>query len=344
MRRSVSSFVVGFVSAAAVVAASVAAQNARDPHEQHAARTRVAAQGVTHAMAMTLVGRHPRIAVQVEGIDRPLSFVVDTAAGGGVMDAALAERAGLLDAPGGAVSVTGASSTVSANRFTRPLAFTAGSFTWQAPMLAMDMSHIARDGDPAIDGILGNDVLSRFDLRFDVPAGQLTLAPPGSSTSTAGCLANAVTERAGPLRHFAFVPARIATTDGVVDVTAVVDTGASQTILNPAAARALGLVEGDPRLRVRKDGTRGLTNVEVKTWLYDLPGFSIGDWTAGALEVRVTDLPVFASLGQKERPAMILGVDALRSARLEIAAGAERICVSAAVSASTVAENGNPLR
>ena len=327
MRRSVLSFLALSLSAAAVAAVSFAAQDARDPHERHAARTQVVPEGGTHAIAMTLVGKHPRISVRVEGIDRPLSFVVDTAAGGGVMDAALAERAGLLAEPGNAVSVTGASSTVSANRFTRPLKLAAGGFAWQATMLAMDMSHFSRDGDTPIDGILGNDVLARFDLRFDLQVGQLTLAPPASASEA--CLANAVAGRQGPLRNFAFVPVRIAVGDGAVDITAVVDTGASQTILNPAAARALGLVEGDPRLRLRGEGTRGLTNREVKTWLYDLPGFSAGTWSAGALEVRVADLPVFASLGQAERPAMILGADALRTARLEISAGAERICLAA---------------
>lgn len=305
---------------AATMAAGVAA---------HGQSTVPASDGAARTIAMSLVGKHPRIEVHVEGVERPLSFVVDTAAGGGVLDAALAERLGLLDAKASEVSVTGASSTVRANRFTRSLRLTAGAFKWQAAMLAMNLAHIARDGDAPIDGIIGNDVLARFDLRFDLPAGTLTLTPPRNDGDGA-CIANALRERQGPLRNFAFVPATIAAGDTALELTAVVDTGASQTILNMAAARALGLTENDARLRVREDGTRGLTNTAVKTWLYDLPGFTVGNWTAGALEVRVADLPVFASLGQTDRPTMILGVDALRTARLDISAGAERICVSAA--------------
>jgi len=281
-----------------------------------------------HRIDMQLVGHHPRVEVRIEGIDRPLSFVVDTAAGATVIDAALAEEIGLFEAQSRQVQVQGAGGNAGAARVTALRDLAAGSFRWKAQMLAMDLSNIARDGAPPVDGILGNDLMSRFDLRFDLPAGHLLLAQPGSLPRP-GCLDNALPQRGPALQRFAFLEARMQDGPYRSPVMAVVDTGAAQTVLNVPAARALGVAGNDARLRLREAGTQGLAGQVAETWLYTLPSLDIGDWQLPAMEVRISALPVFSRLGLDAQPALILGIDALRETRVDVLANAAAVCLAA---------------
>lgn len=286
----------------------------------------LAQANTSHRVPMSLVGTHPRIDVRIDSVERPLSFVVDTAAGASVVDAALAERLGLIDTTRTMAPVHGAGGSVAGARVTGSLDLSAGTFAWKAQLLAIDLSHIAEADAPPIDGILGNDLLTRFDTRFDLPARQLTLAPAGS-LSTDGCLDNALPGRADALRRFPFVPAQLQDGDRTVDAMAVVDSGAAQTVLNWPAARALGLAEGEARLRSRADGTRGLSNDAIPTWLYALPTLAIDGRALPTTDVRISALPVFATLGLDTRPALILGVDALHEHRIDVLAGAAAVCL-----------------
>lgn len=280
----------------------------------------------THHIAMQLVGKHPRAEVRIDGIDRPLSFVVDTAAGGSVIDVALAARLGLLNGGRAPMQVQGAGGSTSAPGATRLLDLTADGFRWKAQLLAIDLSAIAEGDAPAIDGILGNDLMSRFDVRFDLPAGRLSLAPAGSLPRNA-CLDNAYPERQPGLQRFTFAHAGLEDGGQQTQAIAVIDTGAAQTVLNRAAARALGIADDDARLRRREAGTRGLSEHTVDTWLYALPVLRLGDQRLAAGEVRISALPVFTTLGLAEAPALILGVDALRDRRIDVLADAAGTCV-----------------
>ena len=279
----------------------------------------------THHIPMSLIGQHPRIEVRIDGVERPLSFVVDTAAGASVVDVVLAEQLALIDTTRNIANVQGAGGAATGVRVTRLLELGADAYRWKAQMLALDLSHIAQDDGPPIDGILGNDLMSRFDVRFDLPGGRLTLAPTGSLPRTQ-CLDNAQPDRKPGLRRFAFVPAQLGDGAQQVEAMAVVDTGAAQTVLNRAAAQALGLADDDARLRRRAVGTRGLSTHTVDTWLYALPRLTIAGQPLPAREVRVSALPVFATLGLDATPGLILGVDALRDRAVDVLAGAEAVC------------------
>ncbi|UNK42411.1 aspartyl protease family protein [Luteimonas sp. S4-F44] len=286
-----------------------------------------------HRIAMDLVGKHPRVEVRIEGVERPLSFVVDTAAGASVVDLALAERFELLAATSREMTIQGAGGSAAATRVTALQALSAGDFAWKAQLLAMDLSQIAEGDAPPVEGILGNDLMARFDLRFDLPAGELVLAPAGS-LPRAACLDNALPQRAAGLQRFAFVPAQLRDGPHEAQATAVVDTGAAQTVLNLPAARALGVTEDDARLRRRDAGTRGIAEQVVETWLHTLPALAIGDWQLAATEVRISALPVFSVLGLAERPAVILGIDALRHRRVDVLANAAGVCLGPATTAN----------
>ena len=63
------------------------------------------------------------------------------------------------------------------------------------------------------------------------------------------------------------------------------------------------------------------------TWLYTLPGMTGSGWQHPAMEVRISELPVFKAIGLEQRPALILGADAMRGSQVDISAGAARICM-----------------
>jgi predicted aspartyl protease len=116
--------------------------------------------------------------------------------------------------------------------------------------LSMDRIPVAYFGGyPGIDGILGLDVLRDFDLDIDAPNRVLTLyrvrqceraGPPWDDPAT---LITGISTRMGWLE----MPFEI---DGIAE-TAVVDTGASNTVITPRMVRRLGLsdqVLADDRL------------------------------------------------------------------------------------------------
>ncbi len=281
----------------------------------------------THVLPMWMHGGHPIVAVQLGDSVEPLHFVIDSAAGATVVDEATARRRGLEDAASAERRVEGATDRSTILRRTRTAGWHLGTFTFDAAMLQTDLSRLAGDGDRRIDGILGNDVTSRFDTTYDIAAQQALLQPPGSLVHDDACLRNALPQRDASMQRFGFVPMRVTGTG--VEVIGVVDTGAAQTVLNGAAAAALGFrTDGsDARVTVRAKGTRGLGERVVETWLAPLPGLRTGSWEHPTLEVRISELPVFASLGLKERPALILGADAMTDTRVQIGRGAEWICL-----------------
>lgn len=280
----------------------------------------------TYEIPMWMQGGHPTVAVRLGDSVEPLHFVIDSAAGATVMDQATARRLGLDDPDAAGVEVEGATDSSAVLRRTRSTRWQVGTLSFEAATMQTDLSRLGKDGR-RIDGILGNDVTNRFDTTFDIAGQRVLLQPPGPMPADAGCVANAVPVRDASMQRFGFIPVQLGST--AVEAIAVVDTGAAQTVLNSAAASALGLrTDGsDARVRVREKGTRGLGDRVMETWLATLPGLRMGRWQHAPLEVRISELPVFASLGLKERPALILGADAMADTRVQMGSGAAWICL-----------------
>ncbi|MHC9085747.1 aspartyl protease family protein [Luteimonas sp. RIT-PG2_3] len=280
-----------------------------------------------HDIPMWMQGGHPTVAVQVNNSVEPLHFVIDSAAGATVIDETTARRIGLEDPTAEGVAVEGATDRSALLRRSREAHWRVGSLSFHAAAMQTDLSRLGRASPRRIDGILGNDITHAYDVTFDIVGQRVTLQPPGTLKLDSACAANALPHRDASMAHFGFVVMQLGTQK--IDAVAVIDTGAAQTILNGAAANALGLsTDGsDQRLRVRETGTRGLGERAIETWLYTLPSLAMGPWAHAPLEVRISELPVFASLGLKERPALILGADAMLDARVQISAGAAHICL-----------------
>jgi hypothetical protein len=212
----------------------------------------------------------------------------------------------------------------------------AGGPTVAVRAVLTDMSRFTTDGI-AYDGILGNDVLRQFEVRFDVPAGALTMALPGSGASLRedlDCIPNLRDSSAVPgLAGFGFFDLSLRLSrseDPGVKVRAVLDTGAAATVINPMAAAALGVTEGDSRLRPFEDGTKGFSGAAVNTHLLDLDGTSAAGWRWKPSTVRVSPLPVFQVLGLDQQPAAVVGIDFLRHVAIGFDAGLPTLCFSRA--------------
>lgn len=191
------------------------------------------------------------------------------------------------------------------------------------PLVSLDALHI---GDlsvrrvPALvvesavlgdyDGILGLDVLRLYDLRIDVPAGRLALVPPRAPAAEDGV----------PLRD---VRAGIVAVDATIDGTAVVailDTGLPRTMLNAAAAAAIGL---DTRAGAVRRGIDG-TGIRTVTGTAQRVTVGVATLLSGAV-VDVADAPLFAIAGLADRPALLLGADAFARCAVLIAWTARRL-------------------
>jgi predicted aspartyl protease len=257
-------------------------------------------------LPLRMQGAHPVVEVRLEGRAAPLRMIVDTAAGRTIVDAALADALGLRD--DGKVQVSGAAGATDAVSTGKRIRLSLGEFTFDVRPLV-------------------HPVNQAVDVRFDLPAGTLSLAPAGTQPgwSTGGtCLANVGGD--GPA-GFGFVDGTLRRGDTHTPIRAVVDTGAAQSVLNPAALRALGLGLDDPALRVRDAGTRGFGAGKIDTWLLGGLDLDIAGVATGPMEMRVSDLPVFGFIRLADRPGMILGIDVLSRRPLTLLGGMRTICI-----------------
>lgn len=276
-----------------------------------------------YRLPLSLIGDHPVVEARLPGVERTLRFVVDSAASGGAIDRAFAQSAGPAISDAGSEAVSGAGGAMGEQPLARVQGLRVGELVVDGEFVVADLSPVAKNAGTPIDGILGNDVTARYDATYDYGAGVLLLRD--AAADKGDCIANSFPGRAAPLQRFAFVDVEV---QGV-SMRAVIDTGAAQTAINLAAAKALGVEPGDARLRVRANGSSGLeAGKKIDTWLYDIAGMRLGDWTVGEMEVRVSEMPVFGMLSPDGRPAMILGYDVLRQRRVTVEKGGSGFCVA----------------
>ena len=223
------------------------------------------------------------------------------------------------------------------------------------PQEHMDPSH-----DP-VEGMLGQEVLERFDVDLDFPAGRLRLWKPGTARAEAkrAGMTNieAVVVNETRLLGFRVVSANAPKGSSGNDVLAqpflgVVDCGASFSVVNWNAASLLGLppqsdgvykkmpmvqgigVDGRPQLLPTTNiGVsfcgNAIQNKEDKstTMSFEAPPSDWKPWNA--VSMAIGDLPVFSQLLGDGRsaykgPAGIIGLDILSQRRVILETGVGR--------------------
>jgi predicted aspartyl protease len=181
---------------------------------------------------------------------------------------------------------------------------------WEA-----SLDEVPGDG-VAVAGILGQDFLALHDVELDFDGHKLRLYPAGHGVG-------AITK---PLAKvpFTVLPEGLLSIDVRVDdaapLPAIVDLGASASILNRRGAKLAGW---EPPLRKEKGSSGAKGKRKAKAAAVGADGAAIavvphpfGHVDMGGRRVSdplffVGDLPVFTTLHLGDRPAMILGLDVL---------------------------------
>ena len=170
------------------------------------------------------------------------------------------------------------------------------------------------------DGILGLEALDGFDLEMDLPAGTLSFyrrrtcpqgAPPWSGP-VAGVRRLPAGETAA---NRPFVPARL----NGRPAHALLDTGATDTVVDSALARAAGAPAAPPRGGETTTMVT-ITDPEVVIWRH---GFEVLE-VAGA-RIRAPRLWI-APLG--EQPNLVVGQDILAGLRIWLSAGSGTVHIA----------------
>jgi len=169
-----------------------------------------------------------------------------------------------------------------------------------------------------LDGLLGADILSDFDVDLDLPRHQVTFYQKQTCPTAAPNWAGPYTSVSTGLSPGGrlFFPVQL---DGH-RLTAIIDTGSQLTVLATASARSLGLTEA-LLSRDRSVGTQGVAGGPLTSRVHQFTRLQVGTEVIRNPQILVTDL----SLNEAD---IVLGVDILNSRRLWLSYGSRRIFLS----------------
>lgn len=284
-----------------------------------------------YEIPLTMRAGLPVIEAELPGENIPLRFVFDTGADVNVIEKQVAKRLKLDDSSRGKIVVNGTIkedliklTNVKFGNLTIPTLDVVG-VNFNSPSITPDKF---------IDGILGLDVLRDFDMTVDVPTKKLILEKPTADTNRfegSECFSNAIGRLRSwsePRSIYADILLPHKDLEGqFAKVHAYVDTGAAITILNWHAAKAIGLMPGDPSLVKSEKMVRGLDpNGRTETYFYELQGLKFGTSQIGPLKVIISDVAGFSRHGMDGKPGVLLGIDVLKQQRLIISQGGGRLC------------------
>jgi len=176
----------------------------------------------------------------------------------------------------------------------------------------MDLAGFESSGMPVF-GILGFDVLSRFDVLLDFEQETVALHPRAGSVDACAVCAGAMTV---PFSLVQGTVIRIEVTISGQPIVALLDTGSGRSGMNHLAAKAIG-VELPPTPPGSHGQALQVDAVEVG-----------GEVLARNLLVGVVDLPVFTAVGVADGPTMLVGTGALAGRRVGISYGTGRLSIN----------------
>jgi predicted aspartyl protease len=258
----------------------------------------------------------PRIVAHVNG--EPALLVFDTGAGASVILRAAVARLHPREDPDHTLIAAGVGGTSRAH----PLivdSFEVGGLALRDQRFGTgDIGAVL--ANPAPDGMLGNDILSGFDIDLDLADGQATLyrareCPRGAPPWT-GPYATVPLLRDPGFAPLYGVPIEL---DGYT-LMATIDTGSETTVISSAAAAAIGItpamLAGDPGGNVS-----GLGRETLAARRHTFHALSIGTLTIADPRLSVFPLPDFAG-------DVLLGTDIMRHHRVWLAYATHRMLIS----------------
>lgn len=270
-------------------------------------------------LPIRMVGNFPLVEATING--RPARLLLDTGADGTVVSEDAFARLG-LERDYTLTASTAGLGAGSMNWPSKAVTTAVGTLTLMpAPVFVAHIKWPLRDQDE-VDGLLGGRVLSAYDADIDMPQGRLTLYQPRHCPNGPAPFGgpSMTLHAAGNLAHKLAIPIKV----DDINMIAVVDTGASATLLD---ARRVRLTAED----LAKDRTRRATTA-------DPVGLEVHVHRFGHVQV-----------GSEIIESPILAVGQLRVARLDALLGSDywrtrRVWLSYAGRTVTIAQRQPPPR
>ena len=240
------------------------------------------------------------VAVTIDG--QAATFKLDTGAGRSVVTPEAARRLNLARDPLVGAEVWGVGGIERASvAEPRSLSLAGVPLRQRTPtanaILAVGPLALSPGGGPPVDGLLGRDLLSAFDVELDAPGHRLTL------WSVSGCAGRFLSWQ-GPYDAMATLPAYgdalvlPVLADGT-SLRALPDTGATETTLGAAGVIRLGLAAP----RVPGGTVRGFGTRARPAWPVRLSSLRVGDQAERDVAVVATRLRFYPFVD------MLLGAD-----------------------------------
>ncbi len=261
---------------------------------------------------------HPVVLVRIDG-GAPKRFVIDTAASSTtIMPKLRTEMPGLVaklsdDPLDGAAGRSDVETTVVKQ-------VEVAGHVFRSPELMLlppgPTDHLG------VDGILGADIIADYVIELDIPGRSWRMTPKVEAGMLGGLPASV------PFVLDDMRAPRLAIRLNGVEVPAILDTGARGTIINWAAAKAIGITLDSPGV-VKATDIKGATNHAMPSVEAPIAALTIGEARVEGRKVRIADLSIFKILGfTLEQPAVILGIDMFADRRFVIDHPALRLHVS----------------
>lgn len=287
---------------ASLLAASAASAQIKttSPYEALSSPLPVDTIGQSQDIAIGSDG-HNRMTVRVSvGGAGPYNFLVDTGADHTVVSSALANSLRL--GPGARVSMY----TIAGRHRVKTAAL--GDLQFSRKKIRNVNAAVLERENLGADGVLGIDSLKSQRVTFDFIKGVMTIVPSSSS------LEPAVDTRDTIVVTGRLKAGRLVLTEaraGGKSVSVVVDTGSDVTLGNAALRRRL---LGSKRLvAMGPVSLQSVTGHFIEGELMTLDELHVGGVKLQKLSIVFTDAPIFRVLKLDEKPALLLGMNAIRA-------------------------------
>jgi len=253
------------------------------------------------------INGHMRVPVDV-GDAGTYDFILDTAASRTAVMDNLVQELGWRPLEGEDGVLNGSSGQASIDLYA-PVALGIGDGVVFTPDLLPALNPLDIPGDPFF-GILGSNFFGAYAVEFDPAAQVLRFTGDGAAAFLGGGDSRFAEVSIQPAAAGLWSTTLVV---NGVDVAAVIDTGARHSMMNRAAASALGieLPEG-----AALEPISGASGHQTSGIALQVDAIAAGERVWNGQQVLVSDLHVFDVLGLHDRPAMIFASDMLLDGRL----------------------------
>ena len=254
---------------------------------------------------------HIRVPVMV-GNEGTFDFILDTAASRTVVMSTLVEELAWVPLQDDRAVVSGTTGQVDV-RLYEPVPLSLGQGISFTPEYLPGLNPLSIEGDPFY-GILGSNLFEAYVVEFDAPGERLRFA--GSATELTGHRARQFAT--ADLTEIVEGIWSIEVMVGEVPVLALLDAGARQSMMNRAAAEALGITLPPTPAPGQGDRIAGASGHTMQGVMLQIGYIAVGEREWREALVSVADLHVFDVIGRADQPTMILASDLLFDGRLVV--------------------------